>query len=55
MIENNCNTNKKEILYDILSKLPKNKVIIDNFIKAFWIINNDVYKKIICTVDCDEE
>lgn len=42
--------NKKDVLYDILNKLPKNKVIIDNFIKAFWIINNDVYKKIICTV-----
>ena len=50
MPEDNSYTNKTEVLYDILSKLPKNKVIIDNFIKAFWIINNDVYKKIICTV-----
>lgn len=42
--------NKKDVLYDILNKLPKNNTIINNFIKAFWIINNDAYKKIICTV-----
>lgn len=50
MGEDNKSANKKEALYDVLSKLPKNKIIIDNFIKAFWIINNDAYKKIICTV-----
>lgn len=38
------------MLYDILNKLPKNNTIINNFIKAFWIINNNAYKKIICTV-----
>lgn len=42
--------NKKDVLYDILNKLPKNNTIINNFIKAFWIINNNAYKKIICTV-----
>lgn len=42
--------NKQKVLYDVLGVLPKNKTIIDNFIKAFWIINNDSYKKIICTV-----
>jgi 3'-phosphoadenosine 5'-phosphosulfate sulfotransferase (PAPS reductase)/FAD synthetase len=50
MSEDNRCVNKREVLYDILNKLPKNKIVIDNFIKAFWIINNDVYKKIICTV-----
>lgn len=39
--------NKKDVLYDILNKLPKNNTIVNNLIKAFWIINNDVYKKII--------
>lgn len=43
-------SNKKDILYDLLESLPKNKTIIDNFIKAFWIINNDQYNKILCTV-----
>ena len=41
---------KKDILYGLLESLPKNKTIIDNFVKAFWLINNDKYKKIICTI-----
>lgn len=45
-----CFINKKDVLYGILNKLPKNNTIINNFIKAFWIINNNAYKKIICTV-----
>lgn len=43
-------SDKKDIMYSLLETLPKNKSIIDSFVKAFWIINNDKYKKIICTV-----
>ena len=41
---------KKDVLDDLLESLPNNQTIINSFIKAFWLINNDKYKKIICTV-----
>lgn len=41
---------KKNKIYRLLEQLPKNKIVINNFIKAFWLINSDKYNKIICTV-----
>ena len=37
-------------LYDILDQCPKNEVIRDNFIKAYKIINDKKYEKILCSI-----
>ena len=34
----------------LLKECPKNKTIVDNFIKAYSTINNSSYKKIVCAV-----
>lgn len=37
-------------IYEILETCPKNKTIVDNFIRAYSIINNDKYKNIVCSI-----
>lgn len=37
-------------IYEILETCPKNKIIVDNFIRAYSIINNDKYKNIVCSI-----
>lgn len=37
-------------LNEILQLMPKNKTIVDNIIRAYHIINNPKYEKIICTI-----
>lgn len=39
-----------EELMEILSCLPKNTTIHDNFIRAYKIINDPKYKKIMCSI-----
>lgn len=37
-------------IYEIFKTCPKNKTIVDNFIRAYSIINNDKYKNIVCSI-----
>lgn len=37
-------------IYEIFETCPKNKTIVDNFIRAYSIINNDKYKNIVCSI-----
>jgi 3'-phosphoadenosine 5'-phosphosulfate sulfotransferase (PAPS reductase)/FAD synthetase len=37
-------------LLDLIATLPKNKTIVDNFIRAYDIINNKGYKSIMCSI-----
>ena len=37
-------------IYEIFKTCPKNKTIVDNFIRAYSIINNDKYNKIVCSI-----
>lgn len=37
-------------LNEILDTIPKNKTILDNYIRAFSKINDEKYSKIVCSV-----
>lgn len=37
-------------IYEIFKTCPKNKTIVDNFIRAYSIINNDKYNNIVCSI-----
>jgi 3'-phosphoadenosine 5'-phosphosulfate sulfotransferase (PAPS reductase)/FAD synthetase len=37
-------------LLDLIAILPKNQTIVDNFVRAYDIINNKGYKSIICSI-----
>ncbi len=45
------NTENREItLFDVLESCPKNQTILDNLVRAWAIINNAKYEKIVCTI-----
>lgn len=37
-------------IFEILTNMPKNQIIVDNFIKAYSKINSDKYQKILCSI-----
>jgi len=40
---------------DIIKSCPKNMTVVNNIIKAYSIINNDEYKKILCAISGGEQ
>ena len=48
--DKNKNLSKASSLEELIENCPENKVIGDNLVKAWTLINDDRYEKIVCTV-----
>lgn len=46
----NINLSKANSIDELLDSCPKNQIICDNLIRAYSIINNSKYKKIVCSI-----